>query len=376
MDDAKKMEKGFFKFFYPENSSQKLKIPTAFTEYKNGKLPKRVSLRDRFGNVWPIGLAKKDRDLYFQDGWVKFIEDNSLEFGDFLIFDYDGNGVFDFKLLGKTACEKKGAGVTSVKVEEEEMINIAHQKIEEPKGKKQLASNSISSTSSSDGDEDEEYMVEEEDEDYEEEETNEKAIVICKKKPPRSKGTYVEEEKDDDNEGEEEEEHEEDEEQTEEEEEEEKNEKARMFKKKAPCSKAVFKRATTIKKRDVPDQYGAEIFRSGRATQPKNPYFVAKIRAKRRDQLYVPVDVVRDYNLELPPRMFFRDSEGRKFETEVNIWKDGRIWLKKGWRKICRWNLVEKEDSCICEFMRGKSNEVLYLQVTVVKAGGVSNPSK
>lgn len=91
---------------------------------------------------------------------------------------------------------------------------------------------------------------------------------------------------------------------------------------------------------------------------------------------YVPVDVVRDYNLELPPKMFFRDSEGRKFETEVNIWKDGRIWLKKGWRKICRWNLVEKEDRCICEFMRGKSNEILYLQVTVVKAGGVSHPSK
>lgn len=86
--------------------------------------------------------------------------------------------------------------------------------------------------------------------------------------------------------------------------------------------------------------------------------------------------MVRDYNLELPPKMFFRDSEGRKFETEVNIWKDGRIWLKKGWRKICRWNLVEKEDRCICEFMRGKANEVLYLQVTLVKAGGVSNPVK
>ncbi|XP_009613231.1 B3 domain-containing protein At5g60140 [Nicotiana tabacum] len=375
MDDAKKMEKGFFKFFYPENSSQKLKIPTAFTEYKNGKLPKRISLRDRFGNVWPIELAKKGRDLYFQDGWVKFIEDNSLEFGDFLIFDYDGSGVFDFKLLGKTACEKKGAGV-AVKVEEEEMINIAHRKSEKPKGKKYLASDSISSSSSSYGDEDEEYMVEEEQEDEEEEyeeETNGKAIVICKKKAPCSKGSYVEEEKEDDDEDEEEE-YEEDEEETEEEEK--NNEKARMLKKKALCSKGVFKRATTIKRRDVPDQYGAEIFRSGRATQPKNPYFVAKIRAKRRDQLYVPVDVVRDYNLELPPKMFFRDSEGRKFETEVNIWKDGRIWLKKGWRKICRWNLVEKEDRCICEFMRGKANEVLYLQVTLVKAGGVSNPVK
>ncbi|KAF3620838.1 hypothetical protein BC332_22405 [Capsicum chinense] len=171
---------------------------------------------------------------------------------------------------------------------------------------------------------------------------------------------------------EEEEETEEDEEEEEEDCEEE-NERAGTSKKKASRSKAGCKRATTRKMRDIPDLYGADIFKNGRATQPKNPYFVAKIRAKKRDHLYIPVDVVRDYNLEIPSRMTIRDPAGREFEAKRKDWKDGRIWLTGGWRNLCWWNLVEKDDRCICEFMRGKGKKSLYLQVQVVYEGSVSN---
>lgn len=33
------------------------------------------------------------------------------------------------------------------------------------------------------------------------------------------------------------------------------------------------------------DPYGFDLFKSGHIPQPKNPYFVTKIRAKRRDEL-------------------------------------------------------------------------------------------
>nr|GMC90606.1 homeobox-leucine zipper protein MERISTEM L1-like [Ipomoea batatas] len=39
------------------------------------------------------------------------------------------------------------------------------------------------------------------------------------------------------------------------------------------------------KKKDVPDHFGVELFSSGRFTQPKNPYFVTKIRPRRRGDL-------------------------------------------------------------------------------------------
>ncbi|XP_060181785.1 B3 domain-containing protein At5g60140-like [Lycium barbarum] len=315
------MEKGFFKFFSPENSSKRLKIPTAFTDYKNGELPRKVSVRDRFGNTWPMGVAKTGGNYYFHYGWEKFIEQNTVEFGDLLIFDYDGNGVFDFKLLGHTCCEKKGAG-----------------------------------------------GLKEEDKETEDEEEDETERVPC------SKCIHVEEE--DDDEEEEYEEETEEEEEEEEEEKEEENARAGIFKKKVPPSKAGCKRATVCKVRDFHDQYGADIFKSGRATQPKNPYFVAKIRLKRRDQLYVPIDVVRDFKLEIPPTMTICDSASREFETKLKNWKDGRIWLHGGWRSLCRLNLVEKNDRCICEFVKGKGEKGLYLQVQVLHEGASSQPQQ
>ncbi|MCE5167598.1 hypothetical protein HAX54_012357, partial [Datura stramonium] len=113
------------------------KISSSFTDYKNGRLPRKVSLRDRFGNMWSIGVTKTGKDIYFEDGWEKFIEENILELGDFLIFDFDGNRIFDFKLLGKNGCEKKGIGglKLSVKKQEEEEMNVEHQKSIKPKEK-------------------------------------------------------------------------------------------------------------------------------------------------------------------------------------------------------------------------------------------------
>ncbi|XP_016582325.1 B3 domain-containing protein At5g60130 isoform X1 [Capsicum annuum] len=310
------MEKGFFKL-YSSDSAKRLfsskKIPTGFTDYKNGKLPWKVSLRDRFGNMWTIEVTKTGREFYFQYGWVKFIEDNTVEFGDFFIFDYDGNGIFDFKLLGKTGCEKKGVGglKLDVKEEEEEEISVENRKNVQSKAKN-WASDSTSSSSDDDSDE-ECYMVEEEEEEDEEYEETEKV----------------------------------------------------------PCS--IHRYVAVCKARDRHDPLGTDIFRSGRATPPKNPYFVAKIIPKRRNQLFIPLDVVRGYKLKLPSSMTIRDSVGREFEAKCKSWKDGRIFLTGGWSRLCRWNLAEKNDLCICEFVRGERNKGLYLQVQFLHEGASSH---
>ncbi|KAK4740094.1 hypothetical protein R3W88_003791 [Solanum pinnatisectum] len=295
------------KVFNPEIGAKRMKISTGHTNYKNGKLPRNVFLRDRFNNMSPMG---------------KFIEDNTLEFGDFIIFDYDGNDTFDFKLLGITGCVKEGA-----KCEKKEEVNVEHRKSVELKENNRTRDNNDSSF---DDDNTDNYMIEEE-------EDNDKKEV------------EKEEEEDDDEKG------------TKKETEEEVEEG-----KKDETEEEVEEDETV---RNMLDRYGADIFKSGCATQPKNPYFVAKILPKRRNQLYVPIDVVRDYKLELPPSMTIRDSAGREFEIRVNNWKDGRIWLMGGWRSICRWNLVEENDRCICEFVRGKCGKILFLQVQVLHEG-------
>ncbi|KAJ8530124.1 hypothetical protein K7X08_036959 [Anisodus acutangulus] len=394
------MEKGFFKFFSPENSSKRLKIPTAYTDYKNGKLPRKVSLRDRFDNMWPIGVTKTGRNFHFQYGWEKFIKENTIEFGDFLTFEYDGNGVFDFKLLGTTGCEKKGSGglKLDVKEEDEEGMNVEHQKSEVPKRKWR----SDSSSSDDSDEDDEDYVVEEEEEEEKydvvdeeiEEEKNERATKICKKKEPHSKGRRVEEEDDDDKEEEYKEEEEQekegeddDEDEYEEtEEEEEWNERASIFKKMAPRLERRFAEEEEDDEEEECDEETKEEEIEneidGWHIQEKGAMFKSWMQkchcsqAKRRDQLYVPVDVVRDYKLKLPSSMTIRDPVGRKFETKLKSWKDGRMWLHGGWHNLCRWNLVGKDDSCICEFVRGKGKKSLYLQVQVLYEGASSRPSK
>ncbi|XP_049347814.1 B3 domain-containing protein REM20-like [Solanum verrucosum] len=349
------MEKGFFKVFIPETSEKRLKVPTGYTDYMNGILPRNVLLRDRFGNMWPIGVTKSQKHIYFEYGWEIFIEDNILELGDFFIFDYDGTRTFDFKLLGRNGCLKKGVGGLKlvVKEEEAEEMNIEHQKSMEPK-------ENIWARDSKDiffdDDRDGVNMIKDkEDEDKESEKTE---------KVPSE---------DDDKEEEDDEDEEEDEYKEEDKEE---KERAAIFNQKAPRSKAKCKSGIAGKRNAPFDKFAIDIFRSGHATKPKNPYFITKIRPDRRNQLYVPTDVVRDYQLEFPSSMIIRDSSGREFEAKLNIWQDGRIWLIGGWRSLCRKNLLEKNDTCICEFVREKHNKDLYLQVHVVYEGEGSHPNK
>ena len=45
------------------------------------------------------------------------------------------------------------------------------------------------------------------------------------------------------------------------------------------------KRASAGKVKFSRDKFATDLFRSGRATKPKNPYFVTKIQSSRRNQL-------------------------------------------------------------------------------------------
>ncbi|KAF3620982.1 putative translation factor GUF1 -like protein, mitochondrial-like isoform X1 [Capsicum annuum] len=344
-EKIKKFEKGFDGTY--QLATAQTKIPPGFRDYKNGKLPKKVSLRDRLGNMWPIGVTKIGREISFQYGWPKFIKDNKLENEDFLIFGYEENRIFSFKLLGTKRCEKKEDGGLKLGVmDEKKEMNVDHQKSIEPK-EKNWASDSSSSSFSDGSDKD---FLENEDMDYDQ-----------NKKVPCSKCKDVQEEKDDEDE-EKFEKEEEDKEETKkatyskcrhEEEVEytdcnDDNEERRRREKKLRrrrrrrrrrekklrrrkrmgglenltirinfLDSAGWKRATARKVSDLHDIFGTDIFKRGHTTQPKNPYFVAKVQPKRKNQLYVLADVVRDYKLEFPSTMSIRDFAGREFKMKV-----------------------------------------------------------
>ncbi|XP_015170736.1 B3 domain-containing protein REM20-like [Solanum tuberosum] len=211
--------------------------------------------------MWPIGVTKSGKHIYLENGWEKFIEDNIVELGDFFIFYYDGIRTFDFKLLRRNGCVKKGVGGSKLVVKEEETdeMNVEHQKSVDPKENTWARDNkSIFSNEDRDG----ANMVE----DKEDEEKE------CEKtKKVQSKDEDKEEEDDKD-----------DEEDEYKEEDKEEKERIGIFNKKAPRSKVKYKSVTVGKVNDPHDQFATDIFRSGHATKPKNPYFVSLAFTKGR----------------------------------------------------------------------------------------------
>lgn len=82
-------------------------IPPAFLKKLKAGIPKKAILKDFSGRSWQVGMEILGRHLHFKTGWEKFAIDHFLEYGDFLIFKYDGNSLFHVKIFGLNGCKKE-----------------------------------------------------------------------------------------------------------------------------------------------------------------------------------------------------------------------------------------------------------------------------
>ncbi|KAL2505562.1 putative B3 domain-containing protein [Abeliophyllum distichum] len=366
----------FFKCYFPETSAQTLQLPTAFSLQLQGALPDRAFLRDRYANLWPVKMTKIENNWFFEDGWEKFVQDNSMEKRDVFVFKYDGDNLFDVKLLGMSGCEKKGVGEFRMSVKEETAYKgVDYEEIEDDGEVEDIHD-------SDDNDDDYLQYEEEEDEDVEAEEDNvedgeevdidskdddcyfnteeqkieteadSKAEELQVSDDGASEDDDMNSKEDDPDEYIEEEQENKIEEDGEEEAKQVANDGDRHVRGRKP----------------IVDPYGNDIFATGLVQKPKNPYFVTRTRKARKDELFIPREVIDDFQVPLPDKMILIDPEGRKWETNLCIWKDGRPWYRGGWKNLCRVNFVCEDDRCICEFVKGKGREGLCLHVNIVKA--------
>lgn len=104
--------KSFFKVFLPDQSSHLMKFPPAFIKYINGTVPFRSTISTKKSS-WLVDLEKINGSLYFHNGWEQFVGDNSLNYGDFLIFTHSGDEKFYVEIYGKDGCQKKETLQTS-----------------------------------------------------------------------------------------------------------------------------------------------------------------------------------------------------------------------------------------------------------------------
>ncbi|KMT13751.1 hypothetical protein BVRB_4g081300 [Beta vulgaris subsp. vulgaris] len=96
----------FFKVYLPEHNSNQLVIPPDFVKNFEGKTMTKVILKNMQGEGWKVELEKAECKLLMTKGWESFVIDNSLARGEFLIFTYEGSGVFFVKIFSTNGCEK------------------------------------------------------------------------------------------------------------------------------------------------------------------------------------------------------------------------------------------------------------------------------
>ncbi|CAI0553980.1 unnamed protein product [Linum tenue] len=96
----------FFKIILQSTlRDRKLLIPGKFVGNGDEGLPKSAILKVPSGATWAVDVVRDEIGVWFSNGWGEFAEFHSLEFGHFLVFEYEGCSRFSVVICDKTAVE-------------------------------------------------------------------------------------------------------------------------------------------------------------------------------------------------------------------------------------------------------------------------------
>ncbi|KAJ4961097.1 hypothetical protein NE237_021007 [Protea cynaroides] len=88
---------------------QQLVVPRKIVSIFRKHLVNIVTLKSLSGKTWTIGVEKRDEELFFQQGWADFVRGHSLNEGDILTFQYEGDSTFAVSMFDSmTGYEKVG----------------------------------------------------------------------------------------------------------------------------------------------------------------------------------------------------------------------------------------------------------------------------
>ncbi|KAH6801096.1 hypothetical protein C2S52_001560 [Perilla frutescens var. hirtella] len=106
-DDEVAIMGRFFKIMTP-GFRGKLKLPPAFCEKLKQEKSKRAILESHIG-MWEMKVCRNcgNDEIYFEDGWPRFVAENGLSVGDLLVFEHTQDLHFNVIVFGPSACEKQ-----------------------------------------------------------------------------------------------------------------------------------------------------------------------------------------------------------------------------------------------------------------------------
>ncbi|ESQ53685.1 hypothetical protein EUTSA_v10025812mg [Eutrema salsugineum] len=303
-------------------------------------------------------MKRKQDEVYFEQGWVKFVKDNSLSDGDFLTFVYNGDRIFEVSIYGPDGCKEVRA-VTEADDDEEDSSNdtdaISESEVANTIPRTKNKGKSKVEVVEEESDDDEEDSI------YADTETETGSKFKMAKTIPRSinKGKMKEEvvegaDEDSDSDYNEafggldfEENF---------------NSDSSYAPDSEDTATYVEPKVKNLKKKVKPKIKNPEAY----LDNPRNVYFETGVK-KRRFELLVHAQLVKDYSLKFEKNIYFIDNHNAgKLLAETAVWNDERVCIK-GWQHICERNQVKKEDGILCELFR-KRELVYAIKVHIIKA--------
>ncbi|PWA81013.1 AT hook, DNA-binding motif-containing protein [Artemisia annua] len=128
----------FFDVFLPDRTSHQM-IPPEFLKHFEHKIPKTVILKDLSGRVWHVDIKQGKNGVFMENGWNRFVNDKSLELGQFMVFRYSKQSTtFTVRIFGRDACksEDQASEKPLIRVKEEEESDQESTLVHQPKRKR------------------------------------------------------------------------------------------------------------------------------------------------------------------------------------------------------------------------------------------------
>ncbi|XP_023635064.1 B3 domain-containing protein At4g34400 isoform X2 [Capsella rubella] len=371
----------FFKVFVSHFSSDSMVIPISYYDQLPRVLPKKVILQGPGGGSWNVATKIRGEEVHLAQGWSKFVEDNTLNDGDFLTFIYNGDRIFEVSIYRSDGC-KETCEVTEVEDEKvdsvcslssddtdtcpkPEMNNTIPKGRDKGKSKVQVVE---------DSDEHENSVYSESSDETKTDSDTDSEFKIAKKTTPKrmnkgkKKKEAVEESFDEDGDGDSDSDYVEAFGQLDVEEKSDSEDSSY-----APENEDTA--ATTCVKPKVPNLKRKEAAKKRKKVEPKiknpetylddpkNIHFETNVK-NRLYELLVHAQLVKDYCLTFGDHVDYIDRFG-KLRAKTAKWKDQRVCIKR-WMRICKRNELKKEDRILCELLR-RGSFVYAIKLHVIR---------
>ncbi|CAA7019904.1 unnamed protein product [Microthlaspi erraticum] len=386
----------FFKVFISRFYSDSLQIPISYHDQLPHPLPKTATLQGNGGCFWKVSMIQRRDEVFFEQGWSKFVEDNSLADGDFLTFVYNGDSVFEVSTYdGRTACKVIRARATAVEDDKDDEIYILSSGKDTDSGSesetianeilrsKEKGKSKVEDVEESDEKEDSDAHVSSEDTDETCSESKMSKAVAPSRRVKGNKKVVVESDEGSDSDDEEyveafgrldvEESSKNSDTSYDPDSDDTANNSVKNKKKKGKSK--VRDDVDSLSDGDGPGTSGPKRKRGKVDPRIKDPErFLADpmnihfetILKNRKHELLVHAQIVRDYYLEFKPTVDYMDNhKDGKLVAKAIRWADSRVCIKK-WKRICERNKVKENDAILCELLR-RGRTVYAVRVHIVR---------